>query len=117
VGFASHSGAIRPLAAFDDPFGIVESLAFGEVVGINALHLIDLSDRDADVVLDHEFHQLVAVDEDDLAVADALCELDGILGEGGVRDEDAFGGLLPARAPANCCTSVQPTVNSRFFTK
>jgi hypothetical protein len=68
VGFASHSGVIRPLATFDDPFGIVEALAFGEVVGINALHFIDLRDRDADVVVDHEFRQLVTVDEDDLAV-------------------------------------------------
>ena len=68
VGFARHPGVIRPLATFDDPFGMVESFAFGEVVRVDALHLIDLSDRDADVVVDHEFGQLVAVDEDDLAV-------------------------------------------------
>jgi|GEM_PF-4652871 len=61
----------------------VESLAFGEVVRIDALHLIDLGDRDTDVVVDHEFSQLVTVDEDDLAVADALGELDGFLWNGG----------------------------------
>ncbi len=68
MGFARHPGVIRPLATFDDPFGIRDSLAFGEVVRIDALHLINLSDRDADVVVDHEFGQLITVDEDDLAV-------------------------------------------------
>lgn len=68
MGVARHPGVIRPLATFDDPFGIVASLAFGEVVRVDALHLIDLGDRDADVVVDHGFCQLVAVDEDDLAV-------------------------------------------------
>lgn len=112
VGVARDPGVIRPLATFDDPFGIVGSLAFGEVVRIHTLHLIDLGDGNADVMVDHEFGQFISVDEDDLAVVHASGEFDGIFGEEEVVMKMPLVALLPASAPANCCTSGLPTVLS-----
>lgn len=66
-----------------------ELLLLREVVGVELLHLVDLSGADAEVEVDHQLRQTLPVDEHYFGI-DPLGVVDGRLREAAGSDEHAF---------------------------
>lgn len=101
-----------PVAAAAAEVLLIPPSLIREVVSINSLQLVRCVGPDADAVVDHEFRELCAANEDHLRVDPA-----GVVDRLPLENEDVvmktpFLARLPCKAPANLWTSGRPTVLS-----
>ena len=77
------------------PSSVHSNLVIKEV-GVNPLNDITVGRRDADAIIEHEFRQVLSVNQDDSAI-EPIGIIPGILRETRSRDEDSLLGFRPMR--------------------